>query len=243
MSGAEAEARERLALAARALARLDLIGLSGHVSLRVPDSPLILITPGGGLDKTRLTAEDMVAIDAEGKRVGGPYPPPWETPIHTVIHAARPELAAIAHLHAHWSTVWSVVDRPLEVVLNYATTLHGPVPRHDDLRWITDRALGEALSASLGSAMAVLMRGHGNTVVGNTLEEMFNNAIVLEDNARILWEASSLGTPLIIPHEQIDPLAAIIEGNQAPFRPLRYYANLESGAGEQEHHSAPHTRR
>ena len=243
MTGAEAETRERLALAARALARLDLIGLSGHVSLRVPDSPLILITPGGGLDKTRLTAGDMVAIDAEGQHVGGPYPPPWETPIHSVIHAARPELASVAHLHAHWSTVWSIVDRPLEIVLKYATTLHGPVPRHDDLRWITDRPLAEALRASLGSAMAVLMRGHGNTVVGNTLEEMFNNAIVLEDNARILWEASALGPPLVIPSAQIDPLAAIIEGNKAPFRPLRYYANLESAAEQQEHHSAPHTQR
>ena len=243
MTQAETEARDRLAQAARALSRLDMIGLSGHVSLRVPDSPLILITPGGGLDKGRLTGADMVAIDAEGQRVGGPYPPPWETPIHTVIHAARPELAAIAHLHAHWSTVWSVVDRPLEIVLNYATTLHGPVPRYDDLRWITERPLAEALSAALGSAMAVLMRGHGNTVVGNTLEEMFNNALVLEDNARVLWEANALGTPMVIPQAQIEPLAAIIEGNKAPFRPLRYYANLETPTDQQEHHSAPHTQR
>lgn len=244
LTPAEREARERLALCARALARLDLLGLSGHVSLRIPDSDLILITPGGGLDKSRLTGADMVTIDAEGRRVAGPYPPPWETPIHTVIHAARPELGSIGHLHAHWSTVWSVVDRPLEIVLNYATTLHGPVPRHDDLRWITDRPLAEALCRSLGSAMAVLMRGHGITVVGNTLDEMFNNAIVLEDNARVLWEASALGKPLVIPPEQIAPLAAIIEGNRAPFRPLRYYANLEAPTREaQQHHNAPHTAR
>jgi ribulose-5-phosphate 4-epimerase/fuculose-1-phosphate aldolase len=239
----EAEARERLAQAARALSRLDLLGLSGHVSLCVPDSSLILITPGGGLDKGRLTGADMVLMDAEGQRVGGPYPPPWETPIHTVIHAARPALDSVAHLHAHWSTVWSVVDRPLEIVLNYATTLHGPVPRYDDLRWITDRPLAEALCAALGAGTAVLMRGHGITVVGDTLEEMFNNAIVLEDNARILWEASHLGQPLTIPQEQIGSLAAIVEGNKAPFRPLRYYANLEAASGQQEHHSAPHTQR
>ena len=76
MTNAEAEAREQLAQCARALHRLDLLNLSGHVSLRIPDSPLILITPGGGLDKARLTAADMVTIDADGKRVAGPYPPP-----------------------------------------------------------------------------------------------------------------------------------------------------------------------
>ena len=56
MTPAEAEAREQLAQCARALNRLDLLNLSGHVSLRIPESPLILITPGGGLDKARLTA-------------------------------------------------------------------------------------------------------------------------------------------------------------------------------------------
>ena len=60
MTPAEANAREQLAQCARALNRLDLLNLSGHVSLRVPDSPLILITPGGGLDKAPLTSADMV---------------------------------------------------------------------------------------------------------------------------------------------------------------------------------------
>ncbi|HZU07312.1 MAG TPA: class II aldolase/adducin family protein [Chloroflexota bacterium] len=231
----EAAAREQLALCARALHRLDLLGLSGHVSLRIPDSPLILITPGGGLDKARLTGADLVTIDADGQRVAGPYPPPWETPIHTVIHAARPELAAVAHLHAHWATVWSVVDRPLEIMLNYATTLRGPIPRYDDLRWITTPELGQQLCRALGSAMAVLMRGHGITVVGHTLEEMFHNAMVLEDNARVLWEASVLGQPRPIPPEQIPSLAAILEGVRAPARSLRYFANLEAPADAQRH--------
>src|SRR4051812_15489142 len=86
----DGDPREQLAQCLRAFNRLELLGLSGHVSLRLPDSPLILITPGGGLDKARLTGADMVTIDADGRRVDGRYPPPWETPIHTAIHAARP---------------------------------------------------------------------------------------------------------------------------------------------------------
>ena len=235
MTNAEAEAREQLALCARALNRLDLLNLSGHVSLRVPDSPNILITPGGGLDKARLTGDDMVTIDPEGNRLAGQYPPPWETPIHTVIHAARPELGAIGHLHAHWSTVWSVVDRPLEIVLNYAVLLGGTIPCYDDLLWITTPELGAKLCEALGSAAAVLMRGHGITVVGNTLDEMFYNAITLEDNARILWEASALGRPKVVPPEQIPPMAAIQQKVKVGRRALQYYANLEAPKDAQRH--------
>jgi len=232
MTQAEAEAREQLAQGARALNRLDLLNLSGHVSLRIPESPLILITPGGGLDKARLTAADMVTIDADGKRMAGPYPPPWETPIHTAIHAARPELDSVGHLHAHWCTVWSVVDRPLDVVLNYATPLGGPLPCYDDLRWITTPELGEDLCAALGAAKAVLMRGHGITVVGDTLAEMFYHAMALEENARVLWEASVVGTPRVISPEQSAALVPLLTGIP---RALRYYANLEAASGDQEH--------
>ncbi len=235
MTNAEAEARERLAQCARALNRLDLLNLSGHVSLRIPDSENVLITPGGGLDKARLTGADMVTIDPAGTRLAGPYPPPWETPIHTVIHAARPELESIAHLHAHWSTVWSVVDRPLELVLNYAVLLRGPIPRYDDLLWITTPELGAKLSEALGSARAVLMRGHGITVVGDTLDEMFYNAMVLEDNARILWEASALGRPKVIAPEQVPPMAAIQQSVKAGKRALQYFANLEASKEQQRH--------
>src|SRR5581483_8543108 len=106
MSSAEDEAREKLATCARALARIGAIGLGGHISLRIPDSDLILITPGGGLDKTRLTAEHMITMDATGKRVAGPYNPPLEWPIHTAVHAAPSDLDSVAHLHAHWSQLF-----------------------------------------------------------------------------------------------------------------------------------------
>jgi ribulose-5-phosphate 4-epimerase/fuculose-1-phosphate aldolase len=235
MTTAEAEAREQLAQCARALNRLDLLNLSGHVSLRIPGSVNLLITPGGGLDKARLTGADMVTSDPAGQRLAGPYQPPWETPIHTVIHAARPELGSVGHLHAHWSTVWSVVDRPLEVVLNYATVLRATIPVYEDVYWITTPELGEKLSDALGAAAAVLMRGHGITVVGNTLDEMFYNAMVMEDNARILWEASALGQPRPIPPAQIAPMAAIQENQQVGRRALLYYANLEASAAAQRH--------
>jgi ribulose-5-phosphate 4-epimerase/fuculose-1-phosphate aldolase len=233
----EADAREKLAQCGRALYRLGLYNLGGHISLRIPGSDLILITPGGGLDKSRLRPSDLVTMDATGKQVDGPYPPPLETPIHTVVHAARPQLQCIAHLHPHWATIFSVTDVPLDIVLIPARCLGGPLPTFDEPRLVTNQALGEQLNAALGQAAGVLMRWHGVTVVGLTLEEMFTRAVMLEENARLLWEARALGTPLPLPREAL-PMSPTTGQEETSVRTFLYYTNAERATDEQIHSGA-----
>lgn len=237
MTSAEQEAREKLAQCGRALHRLGVYDLSGHISLRIPDSELILITPGGGLDKARLRPSDLTTIDASGKRVAGQYPPPLETAIHTVVHAARPELDSVAHLHAHWPTVFSVSNVPLEVVLISARSLGGALPTFEEPSLVTNEDLARKLNASLGDAAAVLMRWHGITVVGRTLEEMFARAVSLEENARILWEARALGGAIPL------PVHAIAAGpktgtDETLLRTFVYHTNLERATDDQIHSGA-----
>src|SRR5437867_4155044 len=217
---AEDEAREKLATCARALARIGGLNLGGHVSLRIPGSDLILITPGGGLDKHKLTAADMVTMDASGRHVAGPYQPPLEWPIHTVVHAARPGLDSVAHLHAHWSQLFSILKRPLEPVLLSGSRL-GNVPYFEVPRLVTDPGLGEQLNKSLGQAGAVLMLWHGSTVVGDTIEEMFDRAWAMEENARLLWEASTFAEIVALPKEGLEPPRGTVA------RTMTYYANLD----------------
>ncbi len=233
INSAEQEGRERLALCARALHSIGVYGLAGHISLRIPDSPLILITPGGGLDKSRLTGDDMTVIDENGKHVGGLYPPPIETPIHTIVHAARPELDSIAHLHAHWSTVFSILERPMEIVLLPATTLGKRIPCFEVPHLVTTPELGEQLNAALGDAAAVLMRWHGITVVGETLEQMFDRALFIEENARLQYEATQMGRPMPVPDEAFPSMTAERGGPKAAARTLNYYANLERPKDQQ----------
>ncbi len=227
MANAEEHAREKLATCARALGRIGCLGLGGHVSLRIPDSDLILITPGGGLDKLKLTADDMVTMDASGKHVAGPYPPPLEWPIHTAVHAARPDLDSVAHLHPEWSTIYAVSKRPLEPVL-FAMARLGAVPYFEVPSLITNPDLGEQLRASLGDSPAVLMRWHGSTVVGQTLEEMFDRAWTIEQNARLLWQASAIGDTVPVPET-----LSFRPGTNT--RTLNYFTNLERPAEAQLH--------
>ena len=53
--------------------------------------------------------------------------------------------------------------------------------------------LGAALATSLGRHSCVLMRGHGSTVVGTSLEQAIYRAIYTEVNAKLQLAAQPLG--------------------------------------------------
>src|SRR6266403_1206299 len=59
---------------------------------------------------------------------------------------------------------------------------------------IRNRRLGQALANSLASSNAVLMRGHGSTVVAPSLERAVYRAVYTEVNAKILADALRIGS-------------------------------------------------
>jgi len=58
---------------------------------------------------------------------------------------------------------------------------------------ISSSYLGAALARSLGKCSCVLMRGHGSTVVGTSLEQAVYRAIYTEINAKLQLTAMNLG--------------------------------------------------
>ena len=57
--------------------------------------------------------------------------------------------------------------------------------------------LGKALSMTLGQGAVALLRGHGNVVVGETVQQVVYRAIQTELNARLQLQAAMLQGPLI----------------------------------------------
>ena len=56
-----------------------------------------------------------------------------------------------------------------------------------------DKALGRSLAECLGRHSCVLMRGHGSTTVGMSVEQVVFRAIYAEVNAKLQLQAHSLG--------------------------------------------------
>jgi len=58
---------------------------------------------------------------------------------------------------------------------------------------VSNNRLGAALAAALGLRSLVLMRGHGSTVVGASIEQAIYRALYAEVNARLQMQAKMLG--------------------------------------------------
>ena len=59
----------------------------------------------------------------------------------------------------------------------------------------------------LGSAKALLLRGHGAVVVGQSIREVCMLALFLEESARLQSEAMKLGTPMFIERNEAEKIA------------------------------------
>src|SRR5207245_436111 len=166
----EDEIREKLAIGSRILTMKGLIGLYGHVSAYDPDTGRVYVTPGAGSDRANVQPEDMFVFTTAGEKLSGEGRLAAEWPIHTAIHAVRPDALAVAHLHAPYSTLFSIAKREFRpVTLNGAMAgLGSGLPLFEELGLVTNVDQGQRLAKELGSRRAILMLGHGSAVVGTS---------------------------------------------------------------------------
>ncbi len=185
--------KEKVALATRMLVREGVLASSGHVSMRVPGTNLVLIGPG---DVTRdiLAADDIVTVDLDSRQIDGKRQQPGETEIHNGIYRARPDVMAVVHTHPVHSVVFSITGKPILPVSVHGAIFADGVPVFENVGHVNTRELGDGLAKALGSRRAVIMKMHGAAVVGRTLEEAFVSSLQLEENAeKQLW-AEATGT-------------------------------------------------
>ena len=205
--------RRKLAIMCRALGMQQSLGLYGHVSIRVPDSDIVLMTPGAGSEKTAVRIDQIFVFDLGGRILyhpGGDKPMqiPAEFRIHTQIHRDRPEIGSVAHLHARASTLMGIARRDIVPVFSQGGVLYGGVPTWDDPRLVLDDTAAASLSKTLGKHVACQMRGHGSVVVGETAEIALATCTFIEENAQYQIDAEALGGAKPFPNEIWEQLAA-----------------------------------
>lgn len=205
--------RRKLTIMCRALGIQKSLGLYGHVSIRVPDTDIVLMTPGAGSEKTAVRVDQIFVFELAGRILyhpGGDKPMqiPAEWRIHTQIHRDRPEIGCIAHLHARASTLMGIARREIVPVFSQGAVVHGGVPTWDDPRLVLDDTAATALSKALGKHVACQMRGHGSVVVGETAEIAFAACTFIEENAQHQIDAEALGGAKPFPSEIWESLIA-----------------------------------
>ena len=210
--------RRKLAIMCRIVGMQNHIGLYGHISLRIPDTDIVLMTPGAGSEKTEVRTDQIFVFDLAGKihfHPGGDRPMqiPAEWRIHTQVHRDRPEIGCVAHLHAHASTLMGIANRDIVPIYSQGALLASGMPTWDDPRMVLDDEGAISLSKTLGKHVACQMRGHGSVVVGETVEVALGACTFIEENAQYQIEAEALGGAKPFTKEIWDGLAAQRKGN------------------------------
>lgn len=180
--------------ACRILSHRKLVEGFGHVSARIPDSQLFLMTPRIAL--ALIHEGDLLTVNHDNEIVAGDRPAPSEMWLHTAIMRAKPNVHAITRIHARVANIFSVTDRKLEPVHSHGSFFAGGVPVYPKPDLIRTEALASEVANCLGEKPAILLRGNGQVTVGKTLPEAVMMAIYLEEAAEILYGALQIGKPI-----------------------------------------------
>jgi ribulose-5-phosphate 4-epimerase/fuculose-1-phosphate aldolase len=201
---AEQEDLERIAdlvLANHILADQGVLDGFGHVSVRSaknPDHYFISRSRAPAL----VSAADIMEYDLDDHPIDARGRSPYlERFIHSEIYKVRSDVQAVVHSHSPAIIPFGVSDVPLKPISHMGGFLVREVPvfeiretggEETDML-IRNKELGAALAAKLGNGTVVLMRGHGDAVVGQSIKHAVLHAIYAEFNARIEGDALRLG--------------------------------------------------
>lgn len=194
--------KEKLARACRVLEMVGLIDFSGHISGRLPSSETFFIHPMQ-VSRAEVTPEDMVEVTVTGKQIGGKLKCPDEMPIHAAVYQVREDVNSVVHMHSHYSILPSIVGKDLVPVCHHGAIFGTVVPVYPEPEKITHFEQARGMVSVLGKSKAVIMKGHGAVVVEASVESVLVASLHLEENARLLVEASILGQPNPLSEDEI----------------------------------------
>lgn len=165
----------------------------GNLSAFDRESGLVAITPSA-VKYGQRRPEDICLVNLDGDLIEGSWKPTSEMALHLVFYRQRPEVSAVVHTHAPYTSVFSIIDQPdLPMVLSEtAMTLGGPV-RVAPYRRPGTQTLAVEAEKVCGTAAAVILAHHGLVTVGSSLHLAHQATLAAEFTARVLIMARSMG--------------------------------------------------
>jgi ribulose-5-phosphate 4-epimerase/fuculose-1-phosphate aldolase len=188
-----------------------------------------------------VTKDDILEFDLDGNAVDAKGRTLYlERFIHSEIYKAHPEVTAIVHSHSPSVIPFGVTGVALKPLYHMSAFLGSGAPVFEireaggdatDML-IRTPALGAALARSLGGAAVMLMRGHGNVVVADSLKLVVFRAIYTEINAKLETEAVMLGQGKITFLNDKEAAAATATNNQVIGRAWELWKQKVAGGGK-----------
>ena len=189
-----------LVAANRILSHEGIVDGLGHISVRNPDNPKTYF-----LSRSRspelVTEADILEFNLDNTPVKPTDLPIYiERPIHGAVLAGRSDVNSVIHNHCEELLPFGITKTGMRTAIHSARRIGVCVPVWDirdnfgdtDLL-VTTNAQGDDLCACMGANKGVLMRGHGATVTGKSIQDAVHAAIAMKKNAKAITTALHFG--------------------------------------------------
>ena len=156
----------------------------GHVGARLPEDKGIAVHMFRRAENSK--KDWVVHFDFALQKLSGIGTIPRESVIYTEIFKARPDVNAIVHCHPAMCIALSLAEQPIDWVHMQSSRFKGGTPIYPRPIYILDDSEGAELANALGSASALMIKGHGIVTVGATIDEACMGALYMERTAKIM---------------------------------------------------------
>ena len=192
------ELKERVLKANLLLPKHGLVTFTwGNVSEYDRETGLVAIKPSG-VEYDTMTADDIVVLTLDGKKVEGRLSPSSDTPTHLEIYRNFEGVCGVVHTHSRYATSFAqacVGIPPLGTT--HGDYFYGEIPC---TREMTDAEVSGEYELETGKVIveccgdydkipAVLVANHGPFAWGKDCMEAVHNAVVLEEVAKMAYRA------------------------------------------------------
>jgi L-fuculose-phosphate aldolase len=183
-------------------------GTSGNISLRHGDG--MLVTPTS-TPYEAMKPEQIVYMHLDGNHDPAQRPSS-EWRFHRDILKARPEVQAIVHAHPPYSTMLAIMGMEIPPVHYMVAVAGGDTIRCAPYATFGTQELSEHAVRALEGRMACLLAHHGMIAVGPTLPKAMWLAVEVETLARQYHGCLQIGTPPLLPKEEIEKVRVRMAG-------------------------------
>ena len=178
----------------------------GNVSAIDRKFGLVVIKPSG-INYRDMTAAQMVVVNLDGEVVEGDLNPSSDTPTHLALYRAFQGAGGIVHTHSVYATSWpqAGVDLP-NIGTTHSDYFHGDVPctrdmTPEEIKGDYEQETGNVIIERFRNidpmhTPAVLVKNHGPFTWGGDSFKAVENAVVLEQVAKMAAIAYSVNPSL-----------------------------------------------
>jgi L-fuculose-phosphate aldolase len=189
-----------------------IVSTDGNISARIDDRR-VLATPTG-LCKGLMTADQLIIVDMDGKRVGPTTPtnrdlkPTSEMRMHLEAYRRRPDIRGIVHAHPPTVVAASIAGLDLaQCLIPEVIVMLGVIPVTQYATPSSEENV-HAIRELIVGHDAIILQRHGTLVVGNSPTDAYLKTETVDQMARVSMMLAVLGQGQPLSADQVAKLIA-----------------------------------